>query len=118
MKEFLFVFRRDLSKEATQLSPEKMQTLMKAWQDWMGSLAAQNKFGGPGKRLGNEGKVLKTNKLVTDGPYVEVKEVIVGYCFVKANNIDEAAELAKDCPNLMMGGSVEVRPIWAEDNDS
>ena len=114
MKEFLLVFRRDLSQEASQLSPEKMQTLMKAWQDWTGSLAAQNKLGSPGKRLGTEGKVVTANKLVTDGPYVEVKEAVFGYCFVKANDIDDAVELAKDCPNLTMGGNVEVRPIWAE----
>jgi hypothetical protein len=114
MKEFLFVFRREIASKEADFSAEKMQTLMKAWQDWIGSLAAQNKFGGPGKRLGSEGKVVKSSKLVTDGPYVELKEGIVGYMFVKANNIDEAAELAKDCPNLTMGGSVEVRPVTPE----
>jgi hypothetical protein len=115
MKEFLLVFRRDLSQEASQMSPDKMQTLMKAWQDWMASLAALNKLGSPGKRLATEGKVVKTNNVVTDGPYVEVKEAVVGYCFVNANDIDEAADLAKECPNLTMGGTVEVRPIWTQD---
>lgn len=117
MKEFLFVFRRDeVSKEA-QPSPEQMQAMMKPWQDWMGSIAAQNKLASPGNRLGSEGKVVKPNKVVTNGPYVEMKESVGGYILVKANDIDEAAEFAKGCPILTVGGNVEVRPVIAMDGN-
>ena len=84
----------------------------------MGSLAAQNKLAARGKRLGTEGTVVKSNKLVTTGPYVELKEAVAGYMFVKADNIDEATELAKGCPNLTMGGTVEVRPVVSENDNS
>ncbi len=114
MKEFLFVFRRDLGARDFESSPEKMQALWKAWQDWTGSLTAQNKVAAMGKRIDPDGKVVNHNKQVTDGPYVEVKEGMAGYMFVKAANIDEAVELAKGCPNLMMGGSVEIRSVMAE----
>lgn len=111
MKEFLFIFRRDFSSGYSQLSPQQLQAMTKPWQDWMGSIAAQNKLANSGNRLHNEGKVVKPNDVITDGPYVEIKEAIGGYIIVKANSLDEAAELAKGCPILRLGGNVEVRGI-------
>jgi hypothetical protein len=61
--------------------------------------------------LASEGRVVKSDRLVTNGPYVEIKEAIGGYIIVKADSIDEAAELSKDCPVLNIGGNVEVRMI-------
>src|SRR5689334_20672648 len=104
MKEFLLIFRRDYVSKEAQPSPEQMQKMMKPWQDWMGSLGAQNKLASSGNRLASEGRVVKADNLVTDGPYVEIKEAIGGYIVVKANDIDEAAELAKGCPVLTIGG--------------
>ena len=118
MKEFVFVFRRDFTSGADQPSPEKMQSILKNWQDWMSSLAAGNKLASPGNRLGSEGKVVKANKMITNGPYVELKESIGGYIMVKAATIDEAAELATGCPVLTMGGNVEVRPVVVMEDNS
>ncbi len=111
MKEFLLIFRRDFASKEVPPSPEQLQSMMKPWQDWMGSLAAQNKLANPGNRLASEGRVVKSDRLVTNGPYVEIKEAIGGYIIVKADSIDEAAELSKDCPVLNIGGNVEVRMI-------
>ena len=111
MKEFLLVFRRDFVSKESQPSPEQLQNMMKPWQDWMGSLAAQNKLVSPGNRLASEGRVVKPDHIITDGPYVEIKEAIGGYIIVRANSIDEAAELSKDCPILKIGGNVEVRLV-------
>jgi hypothetical protein len=111
MNEFLLVFRMDPAKRSDLQSPEQMQLLMKRWQDWMGSIAAQNKLVSPGNRLGADGKVVKPNKSVTNGPYVELKESIGGYTIVKASSLDEAAEISKGCPVLAVGGNVEIRPV-------
>jgi hypothetical protein len=117
MKEFLLVFRRDLVSPQEQMSPEQMQAMMKPWQDWMGSLGAQNKLADPGNRLASVGAVVKPGGIVTNGPYVEIKEGIGGYIMVRAESIEEAAELSKGCPILYIGGSVEVRPVVPmEDN--
>ena len=62
-------------------------------------------------QLGTEGKVVKPKNVVTNGPYVEIKETIGGYIIIKAETIDEAAEISKGCPILQGGGNVEVRPI-------
>lgn len=111
MKEFLLVYRREASGAAIQVSPEQIQAMMKPWQDWMGSLAAQNKLIDRGNRLAPEGSVVKSSTVVTNGPYVEMKEAVGGYSIIRANDLKEAAEMAKGCPILAIGGSVEVRPV-------
>jgi hypothetical protein len=110
MKEFLLVFRTDL-KTAPKSSPEEMQASVKRWMDWTGSIAAQNKLVNRGNRLVPSGKVVKADNVITDGPYTEIKESIIGYTIVKADSIGEATELAKGCPILHIGGNVEVREI-------
>jgi hypothetical protein len=48
---------------------------------------------------------------VVDGPFAEVKETVAGYILLRADSLDEATELAKACPGLDYGVSVEVRLI-------
>lgn len=110
MNEFLLIFRRDAAGQFA-MSPEQIQAMMKPWQDWMGSLAAQNKLVSAGNRLQPEGRVVKPGNVVTDGPYVELKEAVGGYTIINASSLEEAAELAKGCPIYSIGGSVEVRAI-------
>ncbi len=118
MKEFLLVFRRDVTNKDAQPSPEQMQSMMPDWQNWMGSIAAQNKLVNPGNRLSSEGRVVNANAVVTNGPYVEIREAIGGYIIVKADSIDEAAEMSKGCPVLKIGGNVEVRTVVSMDDDN
>ncbi len=110
MKEFVMLFRNDYQPDNLP-SVEQMQTTMKKWMDWMGGIAAQNKLASQGNRLGNAGKVVKSGNVVTDGPYVEIKESLGGYIIVKAASIEEATEMAKGCPILNFGGNVEVRDV-------
>jgi len=111
MNDFLLIFRTEPTAVPANLSPEQIQARMKPWQDWIGGLAAQNKLVSSGNRLDNDGRMIKPNNIVTNGPYVEVKEAVGGYTIVKAASLDEATELAKGCPILFVGGSVEVRAI-------
>jgi hypothetical protein len=109
MNEFMMIFRNDYTPNFKP-SPEQMQESIKQWQDWIGGIAAQGKFIGT-NRLGFQGKTLKSNNVVTDGPYVEVKEIVGGYIIVKADNLDQALKMANGCPILNIGGSVEVRDV-------
>jgi hypothetical protein len=111
MKEFLLIFRADASTNRPQPSPDQMQASMKNWQNWLGSIAAQNKLVTSGNRLANDGRVVKPGNLVTDGPYVETKEAIGGYSIIKVDSLEEAAEIAKGCPILAINGNVEIREI-------
>ena len=49
--------------------------------------------------------------LTTDGPFVAVKEVLGGYLFYEADDLDAAIELATRIPAARMGGAVEVRLV-------
>jgi hypothetical protein len=111
MEEFLLVFRRNAVAEEPPASPSQLQALMKPWQDWIGNIAAQNKLVSSGNRLTSDGRVVKPDGVITNGPYVEIKEAIGGYIIVRAESLDEAAYLSKDCPILKLGGNVEIRTI-------
>jgi hypothetical protein len=49
--------------------------------------------------------------LVTDGPFVAVKEALGGWFLFEADDLDAAIELASRVPAARMGGAVEVRPV-------
>jgi hypothetical protein len=114
MDEYMLIFRhQDGSKLA---SPEQMQIWMKQTMDWIGGIAAQNKFVG-GNGLSFDGaKIVGHKGMVTNGPFGEIKETIGGYITVKADSPEEAAEFAKGSPILQgEGNTVEVRKIVRRD---
>ncbi|MEO5893220.1 MAG: YciI family protein [Ferruginibacter sp.] len=118
MEEFVLLFRMDIITKEAQPSPEQLEIYMKQYQDWVGGIAAQNKFSG-GTGLSTEGRVLKPHSIVTDGPFAEIKESIAGYIVIKAADFDEAVNLAKECPMLKgEGNSVEVRRITGVHNNN
>ena len=117
MKEFMMLFRNEKMEGGEMPSAEQMQAVMSQWQNWIGNIAAQGNYAGT-NRLGSEGKTLKPGNVSIDGPYAEVKEMVGGYLIVKAITLDDAIEMAKTCPNLLYGGSVEVRGVLSMDADT
>jgi hypothetical protein len=110
MEEFALIMRHeDGSKVA---SPEQLQAWMKQTMDWIGGIAAQNKFVS-GTGLSFDGaRVVRSNTSVTNGPFGDIKETIGGLIVVKADSFEEAAGFAKGCPVLQgEGNTVEVRKI-------
>lgn len=114
MDEYALIMRHEDGKKIA--SPEQMQVWMKQTMDWIGSITAKNKFvGGTGLPFDNA-KVVKSNNVVTNGPFGDVKETIGGFITVKADSVEEAVEFAKGCPVLQgEGNSVEVRKIAKND---
>jgi hypothetical protein len=110
MANFLFVYRGN-TEAYGKLTPEQMQQNMQKWNDWIAEGLQKGWLKDVGDALTPEGRVVNAKKVVTDGPFVESKEVVGGYSVVQANTIDAAAEFAKGCPILLTGGSVEVRPL-------
>ena len=105
----MMIFRSEINASFGP-TPEQMSGNIQDWMNWMGGIAAQGKMAS-GNRLSFEGKTLKPNHVIADGPYAEVKEMIGGYIVVKAANSDEAMKLAEGCPILSHGGNVEVRSV-------
>ena len=110
MKEFMLLFRQP-SYDYSEASPQKMQELSRKWKEWSSSIENQGKLVSHGIRLDAEGKVVKANGIITDGPFVEIKEKLGSYIIVNAEGFEDATNLAKGCPAIEEGGSVEVRPI-------
>ena len=114
MDEFILIFRHE--DGAKVASPEQLQTWMKQTMDWIGGIAAQNKFSGGNGLPFDDARVVWHNNVVTNGPFGDIKETIGGYIIVKADSADEAVEFAKGCPVLQgEGNSVEVRKIARRD---
>lgn len=111
MNEYLIIMRLDLITRDAQPSPEQLQEYMKQYHDWVTEIQEQGKFAG-GKGLSTEGKVIRHDRVVTDGPYAEIKESVAGFIIVGAESFDEAAAIAAKCPILGgQGNSVEVRKV-------
>ncbi|GAA4793927.1 YciI family protein [Olivibacter ginsenosidimutans] len=113
MKKFLFVFRGDYQSMPKESAEEMLATTQK-WMNWFKDIAAQSKFAG-GNHLDVSGKTVKSGGVISDGPYTEIKESIMGYTLIKATSVEEAAALVKDCPILSFGGNVEIRGIADRD---
>ena len=109
---FLLLFRNAGPDTHAHLNAAQRAELTSQWNDWYEGLAAKGKVQ-HGRPLGLEGRVVSgvRGQLVTDGPYAETKEVVGGYFFLTVANIDEATEIAKQCPGLPLGLTVEVRPV-------
>jgi len=113
MEEFMLIFRhQDGGKVA---SPEQMQVWMQQTMDWVGSIAAQNKYVEGNGLPFDDARVVQnkgSKKVVTNGPFGDIKETLGGFIIVKADSVEEAVEFAKGSPVLQgEGNSVEVRKI-------
>ena len=110
MNEYMLIFRHEDGRKVA--SPEQIQAWMKQTMDWIGGIAAQNKFVGGNGLPFDDARVVWPNNVVTNGPFGDIKETLGGYVIVKTDTVEEAVELAKGCPVLQgEGNSVEVRRI-------
>jgi hypothetical protein len=115
MDEFILIMRHEDGNKVA--SPEQMQIWMKQTMDWIGSIAAQNKYVSGTGLIFQDAKVVRSKQTVTNGPFGEIKETIGGFMIVKADSVEEAVEFAKGSPVLQgEGNSVEVRKIAKSDD--
>lgn len=86
---------------------------MARFTEWFEQLNNSGKFKGGGP-LGHYGKILAGRNSVTDGPFVESKEAIAGFFLIRADSLEQAVEVARGCPGLEFGQTVEVRAMVSE----
>jgi hypothetical protein len=103
MAKFLLIFRESTESRAKP-SPEEMQALQAAWGTWMQKFSSAIVTGDGLKRTG---RVLKAG-LVTDGPYVEAKELIASFTIIQADNYNAALAIVRECPP---GHVMEIREM-------
>jgi hypothetical protein len=112
MAKFMYIFRGGGYAGEAVPSPTELQQHLAKWNEWSeglraaGRLAAAQPLSHP-----PTGKTVRgRQKVVTDGPYAESKDLVSGIIVVEADSLEQAAELARGCPILEFDGSVEVRP--------
>jgi hypothetical protein len=113
MSQFVYLFRASPAEQREVMgTPERAQRSMQAWLSWIRELEAKGHLKDPGQPLDTAGRVVRGNKKeVTDGPYIEAKDLVLGFIVVEARDLAQATELAKGCPMLAGDGSVEIRPV-------
>ncbi|SKB80523.1 YciI family protein [Dyadobacter psychrophilus] len=109
MKKFLLLIREDMGRLA-QMSEEEMQQDIAEMNGWVEELIKFDSFVG-GEPLENESKTVG-KPIATDGPIIDSKEGISGYMIIQAENLEQAAAIASQCPHIVQGKiNMEVRPI-------
>jgi hypothetical protein len=107
--EFMFVFRYEPNNNY-QPSELELNEMHQQWGAFIGNIAIQEKLVST-HQLSFEGKQILADKSVVEGLHIAQGLTLGGNMIVKANTLEEAVEMAKNCPILFIGGTVEVRAI-------
>ena len=102
MANYLLVFHGGRMPEGAEEGAQVMQ----AWTDWFGTL---------GDAVVDQGNpVSQTRTIAPDGSVTDgAAQPASGYTIIKADSLDDAVRLAKGCPVLHGGASVEVAETFA-----
>jgi hypothetical protein len=114
MLKFMYIFRGGGYATAGSLSPTEIQQHLARWNAWTNGLLKAGKLAGgqPLEHPGTGKTIRGRDKVVTDGPYAESKDLVSGTVIVETASLEEATELARGCPILEFDdGSVEVRSV-------
>lgn len=107
--DYLLLFRG--TEWHRDLSAEEIQQTMSTWMAWFDGLVAEGKCQS-GHPLAAEGKIVTGRAgTVSDGPFAEAKEAVAGYFYLQVASEEEAVVIARQCPALKYGMTVEVRPL-------
>ena len=110
MKEFVLLFRMDITTKDAQPTKEQMKSYMVDWMEWINEIAALGQLVDGGNHLSLEGKVIRHNNVISDGPFTVNNQSVAGYILILANDMDGAMIIAEKCPILQgEGTSVEIR---------
>jgi hypothetical protein len=88
------------------------------WAPWARELQARGVLLVEGSQLQSVSTAITVRNagdevLVSDGPFAETKEQILGYDVIECSDLDEAIYAASRHPATLKGGVVEVRPVLA-----
>ena len=108
-QKYLCIHRSAPGKQQQQPSPAQMQEMYAAFNAWKEKFKAN--ILDMGGKLKPGGKMLAASG-VTDGPFVEAKEIVGGFMIIGAESYDRALEVVREMPVPMMpGSSIEIREV-------
>jgi len=110
MEKFMLLFSGSDVYQPQQ-SPESLQVLTEKMIAWVGNLSDNGLHVSSDKLQRSGKKVIGFSKLISDIPFSNGKSIIGGCTIVLAKDLDQAVEIAKNCPMLSTNASIEVRPV-------
>ena len=110
MKDYMMIFI-GASYEELGLSPEQLQERMGKWFAWGNKMQEQGILRGGEALTPAVKRISGPDRVESDGPFLESKELVGGYYTISVDNIERAKEVAQDYPDYDLGGSVEIREV-------
>ncbi len=110
MKDYLFLFRGGL--DFTKAPQEQVQQVIIQWKNWVDELTKKGMYNGGERVTRNDAVIVKgKEREIINGPYFANNECIGGYISIKADDLQQAIEICKDCPIFNFNGNVEIREV-------
>ena len=112
MPQYMLILYDD--REEENYTPEQMQQIVQEYSAWARDVAAKGQLVTGEKLTSDEGRTVRLENgqpKVTDGPFIETKEVIGGFFIIQADSYDEASEITKTCPHMRYGLRAEIRQV-------
>jgi len=114
MKDFMLIFISE-DYQSMGISPDQMQERYGRWFAWNQKMRDQGIVKG-GEALHTAAKRISgSDRVVSDGPFVEGKDLVGGFYIVQAEDFDGAIKIAQDYPDYDLGGRVEIREVMVFD---
>jgi hypothetical protein len=110
--DYLLLVRDTTPEVYEAMTPEQRRDSLDRWNGWVDDMVARGRLQN-GHPLAPSARIVSgtRGKRVFDGPFTEAKEMVGGFFLLSEMTLDEVTEIAKDCPNLENGMTVEIRPI-------
>ena len=109
----MLMIKADAASDAGEMPSEQLITEMMAYNEELVNAGVM--LAGDGLHPSSKGARVKfsgSDRIVTDGPFAETKELLAGYWIWQLDSLDEAIEWVKRCPNPMLVESeIEIRQI-------
>src|SRR5450432_408073 len=113
-KTAMLIFRDEGVDWAQLAADGRSKALFQKLVDWAADLKRRGVYAGV-EALEQSGKTVRRKGagLVIDGPFAEGREAVLGFFFVRVNDLDEACTIAGESPHAEVGGATEVRMLGA-----
>jgi hypothetical protein len=116
MKYVVLINQNPVAREWRSRPAEEQASIQAAWGEFVQTPGVTPGLYLEPPETATTVRIIDGETLITDGPYVETKEALDGFCTLEADDLDAAIELAKKVPSLRAGGCVEIRPVvdWSQ----
>ena len=109
---FLMLVRETRPETYEAMSPAETRAALDRWNAWVDRMGATGKLAAANPLAAGVRMVAgPKGERVVDGPFVEAKELVGGFFLLSDTTLDEVTALARECPNLPYGMTVEIRQV-------